>query len=83
MELYINNQYINFSETLTFLTNNNSNVSGNSFPNDLYTNGIILGKTTDAKIGYWHINNINFNFIRYISYTHWTIYCIIENLNRT
>ena len=81
--LYFNNEYINFPETLTFITNNNSNVSGMSFANDNYTNSIILGKTTDSKIGYWAINNMNFNYIRYISYTHWELNVIIENLNRT
>ena len=81
--LYFNNQYINFPDTLTFITNNNSNVSGNSYANDNYNNGIILGKTTDTKIGYWHLNLQNFNYIRYISTIHWDMNVIIENLNRT
>ena len=81
--LYFNNEYINFPETLTFITNNNSNVSGMSFANDNYTNSIILGKTNDTKIGYWHLNYSSFNYIRYVSYTHWKLNVIIENLNRT
>ena len=81
--LYFNNEYINFPETLTFITNNNSNVSGMSFANDSYTNGIIWKKTNDTKIGYWAINNVNFNYIRYVSYTHWDMNIIIENLNKT
>jgi hypothetical protein len=39
--------------------NNNSNVSGTSYPNDNYANGIILGKTQNTNIGYWNLLSSN------------------------
>ena len=35
--------------------NNNSNVFGNSFANDNYNDGIILGKTQNINVGFWNL----------------------------
>jgi membrane-bound metal-dependent hydrolase YbcI (DUF457 family) len=79
--LYYNNQYINFPETLTFYMNNNSNVLGISYPNDAYANALILGKTTNNNIGYWNVLLSNYNYIRYLSYLGWDTNVVIENLS--
>ena len=79
--LYIHNQYVNFPETLTIYMNNNSNIGGNSYPNDAYANGIIIGKTQNINIGYWNFVPTNYNYIRYLSYVGWDTTAIIEALN--
>ena len=79
--LYFNNQYINYPETLTIHMNNNSNALGNSYPNDAYTNGLIIGKTQNTNIGYWNFVPTNYNYIRYLSYVGWETSVVIENLN--
>jgi hypothetical protein len=79
--LYYNNKYINFPEPLTIYMNNNSNVSGASYPNDAYANGLILGKTTNNSIGYWNLLLNNYNYIRYLSYLGWDTNIIVENLS--
>ena len=81
--LLINNQYINYPETLTVYMNNVSNVLGNNFANDNYANGIIMGKTNDSGIGTWNLltsNSNSYNYIRYISKTAWDLVCCIEPL---
>ena len=79
--LYYNNQYINYPETLTVYMNNNSNVSGISYANDGYANGLILEKTQNTNIGYFNLIPNNYNYIRYMSYLGWNTNVIIENLN--
>ena len=79
--LYYNNKYINYPEPLTIYMNNNSNVSGTSYPNDAYANGLILGKTTNNSIGYWNLLLNNYNYIRYLSYLGWDTNIIVENLS--
>ena len=61
--------------------NNNSNVSGNSYANDNYGNGLILGKTKETNIGCWNLNPINYNYIRYVSYLHWDLNVQIEYIS--
>jgi hypothetical protein len=81
--LYFNNKYINYPEPLTIYMNNNSNVSGTSYPNDNYANGIILGKTQNTNIGYWKLlsTSLNsYNYIRYISKVGWNTNVVVENL---
>ena len=60
--------------------NNSSNWFGIITPNDNYTNGIILGKMKDLNIGYWNLNPLNYNYIRYIAKVGWSVDVILERL---
>ena len=72
---------MNYPETLTIYMNFNSNVLGNSYPNNNYANGIILGKTQNTNIGYWNLLSSNLNsyyYIRFFSKIGWDLNIVIE-----
>ena len=81
--LLINNEYINYPETLTFLMNNTSNVNGTNYPNNNYANYLIQGKTKDTNIGYWNPLTSNLNsyfYIRYMTKQGQDLSVVIENI---